>query len=607
MIRPKPLPLLVLALVLAALVYLPGLGGDFVFDDYPNIVQNPAIHAETLDVDAVVRASQAYEPGAIGRPLATLSFALDHLLWGGLEPFGFKLTNLLVHLLNLALGFALLRRVFALANPAEADGAWRPALLIALLWAIHPLQVGTVLYVVQRMEMLAVTSLLLALLAYLRGRTDQIAGRGAGWGWIAASGALAASGLLSKESAVIFPLLTLALELTLLRFAGATPGQARFWRWGYASGTALAAIVFFAVVVPMYAAPEMYAYRDFTLTERLLTQLRVLPMYLGQILLPHPGGMLFNYDHLEASRGLLEPGTTLAGGVFLAALAAAAWWLRHRLPLVALGVMWFFAGHFLTSNVVPLEHAFEHRNYLPLLGVLLALAGLFQRFDQQRAVQGLAVVAVLAFAFVTGIRSLTWGNPLMLAAEHVAVNPLSARASNDLGIQYFEASNHDPASPLYAKAIEEFERGMALPKASPLPEQALILLMATNGQPVKDAWWDSIDRKLGTRPIGPQEHLAMSGLLSERAKGTRFDDDRFLQAWRLLEARGRVRPVNLARFAMYRLRQLDDETEALPRLVSAARADPSLRTQILAALRTEGRDELAARIESSGLDRIPVR
>lgn len=598
MTRPKFLPPLVLALVLAALVYLPGLGGDFVFDDYPNIVQNPAIHAETLDADTLARAAQAYQPGAIGRPLATLSFALDHLAWGGLEPFGFKLTNLLVHLLNLALGFALLRRVFALANPAEAEGAWRPALLIALLWAIHPLQVGTVLYVVQRMEMLAVTSLLLALLAYLRGRTDQIAGRGAGWGWIALSGLLAASGLLSKESAVIFPLLTLALELTLLRFAGATPGQARFWRWGYAAGTALAAIVFFAVVVPMYAAPEMYAYRDFTLTERLLTQLRVLPMYLGQGLLPHPGGMLFNYDHLEASRGLLQPGTTLAGGLFLAALAAAAWWLRHRLPLVALGIMWFFAGHFLTSNVVPLEHAFEHRNYLPLLGVLLALAGLFQRFDQQRAVQGLAVVAILAFAFITGLRSLTWGNPLMLAAEHVAVNPLSARASNDLGIQYFEASNHDPDSPLFARAIAEFERGIDLPKASPLPEQALILLMATNGLLVKDSWWDSLEHKVTHNTIGPQEILAMSGLLRERQRGTAFDDARFMRAWDAMDARGGLAPELMARYGSYLLKTVGDDAKAVEVLRRAGLASPTplLREQILGVLVEHGRIDLAEQL-----------
>lgn len=594
--QPKPLPLLLLAIVLAALVMLPGLGGGFLFDDYPNIVQNPATHAETLDLATMARAAQAYEPGAIGRPLATISFALDHLLWGGLDPFGFKLTNLLVHLLNLALGFALLRRVFALANPAGADAAWRPALLVALLWAIHPLQVGTVLYVVQRMEMLAITSLLLALMAYLRGRTDQMAGRGAGWGWIALSGLLAASGLLSKESAVIFPLLTLSLELTLLRFAGATPGQARFWRWSYAAGTALAAAVFFAVVVPLYAVPEMYGYRDFTLVERLLTQLRVLPMYLGQILLPSPSSMLFNYDHLEASRGLMQPATTLAGGLFLAALAATAWWLRHRLPLVALGVMWFFAGHFLTSNVIPLELAFEHRNYLPLLGIALAVAGIFQRFEQQRAVRGLVVVVILAFAFITGLRSLTWGDPLLLAIEHTTVNPLSARASNDLGIEFADASGHDPASPWFARAVAEFERGIALPNSSPLPEQALILLMASNGRPVQPGWWDSIDRKLATRPIGPQDVGAMTGLLRERVNGTVFDDARFQAAWATMDARTRLPAATHSAYARYLLLTLGDDQGALEAFRKAVRASPTplMREQILAYLVERDRADLAA-------------
>jgi hypothetical protein len=305
--------------------------------------------------------------------------------------------------------------------------------------------------------------------------------------------------------------------------------------------------------------------------------------------------MLFNYDHLEASRGLLQPATTLAGGLLLAALAAAAWWLRHRLPLVALGVMWFFAGHFLTSNVVPLEHAFEHRNYLPLLGVLLALAGLFQRFDQQRAVQGLALAAILAFAFITGLRSLTWGNPLVLAAEHAAVNPLSARASNDLGIQYAEASNHDPASPWFARAVAEFERGMALPKASPMPEQALVLLMATNGLPVDPAWWDSLEHKLATRPIGPQELLAMTGLLRQREQGVVFDDARFQRAWMVMEGRRSVPPEVIAGYARYLLLTMGDDAQALEafRRAGLASPTPALREQILGFLVERDRGDLA--------------
>lgn len=90
----------------------------------------------------------------------------------------------------------------------------------------------------------------------------------------------------------------------------------------------------------------------------------------------------------------------------------------------------------------------------------------------------------------------------------------------------------------------------------------------------------------------------MNGLLRERARGTAFDDRRFLQAWRLLETHGRVRPDANARFAMYRLRQLGDEAEAMPRLLAAAEADPALRPQIVDVLRREGREDLAARVEA---------
>src|SRR5690606_14151322 len=91
---------------LAAAVFMPGLSGGFFFDDYPNIVTNPLVHAEELNTETLSRAWRAYQPGMWGRPLATLSFALDYYLWGK-QPFGFKLTSLVVHGLNTLLVFAL--------------------------------------------------------------------------------------------------------------------------------------------------------------------------------------------------------------------------------------------------------------------------------------------------------------------------------------------------------------------------------------------------------------------------------------------------------------------------------------------------------------------
>jgi hypothetical protein len=359
------------AMLLALLtfaVFYPGLGGSFLFDDFPNIISNPRIQAETLDLDSLGRAAAAYEPGAYGRPLATMSFALDYYLGGGYDASQFKLTGVLVHVANALL-------VLLLANALlRSGGVARPALpafAIALAWAAHPLQVSSVLYIVQRMETLATTFVLAALWAYLQGRMRQIEGRG-GIAWIAASLARAAIGMLSKEIAVLFPLYTLGLELTLLRFAAANPATARRWRLAYVAGVVAGALAFLLLILPIYLDPASYSFRDFGLVERLLTQLRVLPMYLGWILMPLPGQLAFYYDDYVASQGLLSPITTLLGGLLLAALLASAVALRTRLPFYSLGLLWFFAAHFLTSNVVPFELVFEHRNYFATLGIIRA-------------------------------------------------------------------------------------------------------------------------------------------------------------------------------------------------------------------------------------------
>src|SRR5690606_20760975 len=114
----------------------------------------------------------------------------------------------------------------------------------------------------------------------------------------------------------------------------------------------------------------------FSSIERLLTQGRVLCMYLWQALLPLPSHLPFYYDWLQPSRSVLQPWTTLPAWLLLFALLGMAWRLRLRRPLFALGVLLFFCGHFVTSNVIALELAFEHRNHFPLVGIVLAVGDL---------------------------------------------------------------------------------------------------------------------------------------------------------------------------------------------------------------------------------------
>ncbi|MDR1848793.1 MAG: hypothetical protein LBQ75_02015, partial [Zoogloeaceae bacterium] len=174
---------LLLALCLCIVVlYAPGLGGDFVFDDTGNIINNSALAITSLDFASLNAAAWSGDAGPLGRPLSVLSFALNYY-FAGLDSFYFKLTNLILHLINTLLVFFLARIIFSgflkqrttpeclTKNP---DFPTQGALMAAALWGMNPLNLTSVLYVVQRMVSLSTLFGLAALLLYGLWRTSPI-------------------------------------------------------------------------------------------------------------------------------------------------------------------------------------------------------------------------------------------------------------------------------------------------------------------------------------------------------------------------------------------------------------------------------------------------
>src|SRR5687768_15208994 len=198
---------MVAAVLLAVLAYSPGLGGGWFFDDFPNIVDNPDVQPTRLDLATLANAALSSPASDIGRPLASLSFVANHAL-GGLDPFGWKLANLAIHLAN---GWLVFLLTLALCEAAVRRGrpvarASATAVLVACAWLLLPINLTTVLYVVQRMESLANLFVLLGLLGYVRARLRmQLAATGA-FAAIASVAVATALGVLAKESAILLPL-----------------------------------------------------------------------------------------------------------------------------------------------------------------------------------------------------------------------------------------------------------------------------------------------------------------------------------------------------------------------------------------------------------------
>lgn len=545
---------------LASVCFAPGLPGGFLFDDYPNLVLEPAWQLNSLTLDEGRRALSSGIASNAGRPLAMLSFALNHY-FTGLDPFWLKATGLSLHLLNGLLIYALCRRLFTLVRTEPTPGHWA-AFLCAAAWLVHPLQVSSALYIVQRMEVGAATGILLTLLAYLRCREAQIAAR-RGWPWLLAAAAALLLGLGFKETALLAPLYAFLIEVCLLRFAAPAGRVSRPWIAAYGIAFVVAGLAYLCIAAPLVLdSAGAYARRDFSLPERLLTQLPVLCMYLQQILLPWPETLRFYYDDFPISRSLFDPPSTALCGALLALLGGIAIASWRRWPLVTLGLGWFFAGHALTSNVWPLELAFEHRNYLPLLGIMLALvqpACALGSLLTPRARETIALLPVLLLAALCWLQSSSWGDPLRLAWTLENRAPHSPRASYALGKELLRASNGVAESSHWKMAEQLFIHSSSLPRASALPSQGLLIMHARHGTTPPPETWPRFRAALTQKPLTAEAKGALYAVSQCRMQANcQLDDRELLQTFLAVLQRNPRNPTALTLYANYAWNVLKD-------------------------------------------------
>lgn len=427
--RPS-LPWLALALLLVAgwLCYLPGLHGDFLFDDFVNL---PALGA-TGPVDNMAAFWRYITSGTAdptGRPLALLSFLLDARDWPA-DPATLLRTNLVLHLINGALLFALLRTLGRWLDGACArtDAA---AVLGAGLWLLHPLFVSTTLYIVQREAMLPVTCMLLGLLAWLHGRRLLADCPRAGMAWMVFGiglGTLLA--LLSKANGALLPVLAWVLDATILRQSAPDPATARRLRQLRLVLLVLPSLAIFAYVLSQLThLGDALDTRPWTIGERLLTEPRVLLDYLRLLVVPRALSTGLYNDAYVFSTGLLQPPTTLPALLVVLGLVVAGFALRRPAPALAAALLFYFAGHLLESTTIPLELYFEHRNYLPAVLLGWPLARAVCRWQVAGWVRGLVAIGLLTvLAAITWQRSALWADQDQMALLWAAQNPASSRA-----------------------------------------------------------------------------------------------------------------------------------------------------------------------------------
>ena len=500
------IPLIVL---LIAFVYYPGLTGGYVLDDNANILDPAGIAMNKFSWQELQRAALSMEK----RPIARASFGLNYLATG-FNPFYFKLTNIVIHSINALLVFFI--ALFLLRQQMKSGEACNSArritliaLAISLGWALHPINLTNVLYVVQRMNSLSSLFVLAGILSYIRGRLAIDTAPMKGWSFILLSLILFLPlAWFSKENGGLLPLFLLIIELTIFRFHTESSTHRK----------GLYLFFFLFLVLPslfvllyLIEHPGIilggYGNRHFSLTERLMTESRILWLYIRMILLPAPSLFGLFLDDIPISTSLTEPNTTLPAILSLCGLIIISLLSIKRAPVLAFGLLFFFAGHFMESTVIPLELAFEHRNYLPSLGLLFPLfyylgqGGLSDKFIYLRVI--IISVLIFLFALQTHLRAWTWSNNVLLYLTMVDHHPNSARANYEAGRIYgemLERGQGDPESN-YQNAIKHLERATSLRKNTTSGLFGIILASIDSGNQIQASWIEELEYRLATQPL----------------------------------------------------------------------------------------------------------
>ena len=417
-------------------VYANSLSAPFVFDDFLGITQNPTIrHLSNL---GDVLSSPPYAMGAAGRPVVSLSLAVNYAL-GGYEVRGYHVMNTLIHALAALVLFGIVRRTLLRPGLRERFGAAALPLgfAVALLWAVHPLLTESVTFVIQRSESLMGLFYLLTLYCFIRAVESPAPSR-----WQVLSVTACLLGMAAKEVTVSAPLVVLLYDRCFVAGSFRTA-----WRERWRLYVGLAAT--WLVLVILVPRTHQRGAGGVSSWDYLLTQCQAIVMYLKLAFWPSP--LVVDYGTTVVHRladvwlqGVLL--VLLAVGMFVA--------LGRRLAAGFLGFC-FFAILAPSSSVVPLvaQTMAEHRMYLPLAAVIaLVVLGAY-RWLGSRSLPVWLAMALVAGGF-TVARNRDYQSDVRLWEVTVAEHPENPRAQTNLGSALAIAGRNDEAYGYLAKAVE---------------------------------------------------------------------------------------------------------------------------------------------------------
>lgn len=451
--------LLLVGTILVAL-YTNSFYSPWILDDQPNIVDNGPLHLTEISLPSLKSTffAKPLSPGTLYRPLACMSFALNWWLSQN-NTFGYHLVNISIHILTAFFLYLtcleLLKLVLSRDDFFHAGGAM--ALFASLFWAVNPLQTQAVTYIVQRMASMAALFSIVGILFYLKLRTTDNTIKRTVYGISTIAAFLCA--IASKENAVVFPISLLLIEFIFFRSIDNIPNTIKKYKpFTFLLVLAIAGVLVLGAL-HLLAPYINHDGRTFSLTERILTQPRVLIFYLSQLFFPLASRLSLEHD-VVLSTSPFTPWTTLPA--ILACLALIVFGLlgHRKAPLLSLAILFFFINHSVESSIIPLELMFEHRNYQPSLFLFLPVASWCIRPIVHSAIRptrfllpAIAIGLLVFFGINTAIRNQAWSSALVLMQDAHDKAPNSNRAATNLAKEYFLLGDLDRALSLSEQAF----------------------------------------------------------------------------------------------------------------------------------------------------------
>lgn len=458
----NPFILLITILSFTYLLYAPGLSGDYVFDDSANILENQKLVLENLTYGQLSNAWNSGDAGPLGRPISMISFALNYYFIGSFEPYYFKLTNLCIHLFNGILLYFIALKFFSwLALNIKQEKIQLMALTVTLIWLIHPLNLTSILYVVQRMTSLSTFFGMLALLMYfyLRERNWVLIKKVFFTIFIILSLVLS---VLSKESGLLFVGLIFLSELCVLKCRNIKNEPF------FIANIKLINFLWFLsalfVIVLLYIANHFIniptSNRNFTIIERLYTESRVIFYYLKMFFMPLLSDLSLYHDDFKISKSLFNPITTFYSVLIIFIISLISLYTYKKYPLFLFAWGWFVISHLMESTFISLELVHEHRNYFATIGfILVGVYFIFQIDNKKIKPFFLIFIALYSanLAFTTWQRSIIWSNLVDQAAYEVEMHPRSDRANYQMARMYMKLMINQPEdADIYANKAKDY-------------------------------------------------------------------------------------------------------------------------------------------------------